>query len=101
MDISDEEIERRLSGRLSCRSCKATYHRFFQKLQPQKHMICDRCQSPLQIRSDNFETRIEEFKSKTAPAIKYLENSLVPFYKISGTGEPQEIFERIQQRLSS
>lgn len=100
LDISDDEIKRRLSGRLSCVGCKATYHQFFPKLQPKVSMVCDLCEDALQIRSDNFETRIQEFKSKTYPAIEHLDGSRVPLYKVSGLGEPDEIFERIQSILT-
>ena len=93
----------RLSGRLSCVSCKATFHSVFPQLQPKVDMICDHCHSPLQRRSDakQVEIRIQEFQAKTAPAITLLEENQIPVVRINGIGSPSTVFERIQKVLQT
>ncbi len=73
--ISDEEIVRRVSGRLVCPTCQATYHKTMNP--PKKGGLCDKCATPLASRPDDApETvlrRLEVFKSSTLPILKHYE----------------------------
>ena len=73
--ISDEEIVRRVSGRLVCPTCQATYHKTMNP--PKNPGICDKCATPLASRPDDApETvlkRLEVFKSSTLPILKHYE----------------------------
>lgn len=72
IEVPDEKIIERLSGRRTCR-CGATYHVIYKA--PAVEGICDRCGSPLVIRDDDKpETilgRLAVYHEKTKPLIDY------------------------------
>ena len=51
VDVPDENIVKRMSGRRACVSCGATYH--VVHVPPKKEGICDRCGSELILRDDD------------------------------------------------
>jgi adenylate kinase len=73
IEVPDEKIAARLSGRRACPVCGATYHTEYK--QPAKEGICDKCGGELIIRSDDKpETvldRLKTYHEKTAPLIDY------------------------------
>ena len=75
LEIPDDEIVKRLSGRRICSSCKATYHIISNA--PSKDNICDDCGAELTIRNDDKpETilhRLGEYHRETAPLKEYYE----------------------------
>ena len=48
VDVPDENIIRRMSGRRACLSCGATYHIVYNA--PKKEGVCDQCGEPLVLR---------------------------------------------------
>ena len=80
MDVDEEALTRRISGRFSCASCGQGYHDDFQK--PAQNGICDKCGSTDFIRrkDDNAETvrsRLDVYHNQTAP--------ILPYYEARGT----------------
>ena len=75
LEVSDEVIVNRLSGRRECSHCRAPYH--INAHPPKKEGICDECGSPLIMRDDdNPETilsRLNVYHEKTAPLKEYFE----------------------------
>jgi adenylate kinase len=73
LDISDEAIVERLSGRLFCPKCGATYHVAFNK--PKEDGACDTCGETLAQRADdNKDTvlnRLKVYHKETEPIIDY------------------------------
>ncbi|MBI4621618.1 MAG: adenylate kinase [Verrucomicrobia bacterium] len=73
LQVSDEEIVRRLSGRLICRVCQAPYHTLFQP--PQNASVCDRCGGALYQRPDDspemVRTRLRVFHRTTGPVLDH------------------------------
>ncbi len=73
LEVEDNVIIERLSGRRECTQCRAPYH--IKNNPPKKEGICDRCGAPLKIRDDdNPETiakRLEVYHEKTAPVMDY------------------------------
>ena len=71
--ISDEEIVRRLSGRLICRNCQTPYHTLVQR--PKNAGICDRCGGALYQRTDDapemMRTRLRVFHRTTGPVLAH------------------------------
>ena len=69
LEISDDVIEARLTGRRTCHACGATYH--VVTAPPQKEDICDKCGGVLEQRKDDLpETvkhRLEVYHSETEP----------------------------------
>ena len=51
VDVPDENIVKRMSGRRACLTCGATYH--IEHVPPKKEGICDVCGSELVLRDDD------------------------------------------------
>uniref|UniRef100_A0A7C2WCE6 Adenylate kinase n=2 Tax=Thermorudis TaxID=1649508 RepID=A0A7C2WCE6_9BACT len=71
--VPREALIERLSGRLVCQQCGATYHRVFNP--PRQAGICDRCGGPLIQRSDDtpeaIARRLDIYEEQTAPLLEY------------------------------
>lgn len=75
LDVSDEEILKRISGRLICEKCQAPYHTIFS---PSKvEGVCDKCGGKLYQRDDDkpetVKKRLEVFRKNTFPLVAYYE----------------------------
>ena len=79
LEMPDEEVVRRLSGRLGCTKCGEIYHSSTKP--PKREGICDRCNGPLFVREDDkpgtILERLRVFRESTAPVVDYY----------AGTGE--------------
>lgn len=73
IDVPDEAIIKRMSGRRVCLDCGATYH--LETKKPKVEGVCDQCSSTLsQRKDDNQETvlaRLEEYHKQTEPLKGY------------------------------
>lgn len=82
LEVSNEEIIGRMSGRRACTACGATYH--IVAAPPKSEGLCDKCGGALVQRDDDKpETvlnRLEVYAKETAP--------LVDFYKARGVLKP-------------
>jgi adenylate kinase len=100
LDVDDEEIVRRLSGRLHCSKCGAGYHALFNK--PKNDMTCDKCGGEVTRRPDDDEevvrNRLDVYKKQTQPIEDYYRNKSL-LVEITGIGTPDEIFDRIVDAL--
>ena len=71
--VSNEELVRRLTGRLVCRGCGATFHRVSNP--PPAHGACGECRGELYEREDDrpeaVGKRLEVYFTETAPLIDY------------------------------
>ena len=67
IEISDEEIEQRMTGRRTCIKCGATYH--VVAAPPKQEGICDKCGSVLEQRKDDqpetVKHRLEVYHAQT------------------------------------
>ncbi len=100
IDVPEEEIVERLTGRRVCPNCGAVYH--IKNNPPKQEGICDKCGSKLIQRDDDTEevvrNRLEVYKKSTMPLVEYYEKQQ-KLVRIDGTGEIEEIFERIKKVL--
>ncbi len=92
IDVSDDDIIARLSGRLECPKCHATFHKTNKK--PKKEGICDVCGEKLVTREDDrpevIKNRLDVFHKQTEPLQEYYsEKGLV--VNIPGVGTVDEI----------
>jgi len=75
LEIEDEILIERLTNRLVCRKCGATYNAKFNK--PKLENVCDVCGGKLYTRDDDkvdtVKNRLKVYKSQTLPLIEYYE----------------------------
>ncbi len=93
LDVDDEEVVARLTGRRSCSKCGEGYHITFAP--PKNEGICDKCSGQLLQRSDDNEesirTRLSVYREKTSPLIKYYEHRKL-LKTLKGVGSIEKIF---------
>lgn len=103
VDVPDEELVARLSGRRTCRNsdCGAMYHVMFNP--SKKEGVCDKCGSELYQRDDDSEATIRErltvYNNQTAPLIDYYEGKGL-LRRVKGVGPISEIFAAIEKVLA-
>lgn len=73
LDVPDDEIINRLSGRRVCESCGSSYHTIYNpSKQPE---VCDRCGGRLMIRKDDepsmILSRLQVYHDQTEPLIEF------------------------------
>jgi len=96
IEVPDECIMERMTGRRVCGSCGASYHLIFKK--PAKDGVCDSCGSELVQRKDDApETvadRLQVYHDQTEPLKSYYadKNRLA---EVDGLGDVSEITERV------
>lgn len=92
IDVSDEEIVHRLSGRRVCEKCGATYHLDYNK--PKTEGICDACEGTLVQRKDDspetVQQRLSVYHEQTEPLEDYY-RAQGKLAIVSGEGEIGEI----------
>ena len=73
VDVPDENIVQRMSGRRACLSCGATYH--LEHVPPQKEGVCDKCGNELVLRDDDKAdtvlNRLKVYHDQTQPLIQF------------------------------
>ncbi|MDE7187300.1 MAG: adenylate kinase [Lachnospiraceae bacterium] len=100
VDVPDENIIRRMSGRRACISCGATYH--IEYIRPAKEGICDECGKELVLREDDRpETvgkRLDVYHEQTQPLIDFYGKKGI-LKTVDGTREMHEVFGAIVEIL--
>ncbi len=73
LEVSDDKIVKRMSGRRVCLKCGASYHTEYKK--PAKEGVCDVCGDALSIRKDDapevVESRLKVYHEETEPLKDY------------------------------
>ncbi len=96
IEVPDEDLVERLTGRRTCRSCGAMYHIKFSP--PKQEGICDRCGGELYQRDDDREetirARLKVYHEQTAPLVEFYEREGL-LRRIDGVGSVDEIYRRI------
>lgn len=94
--VDREELVRRLSGRLICSACGASFHEDFKP--PKSQGKCDSCGGALVRREDDapgvVRTRLETFLKSTAPVEDYYEKKGT-LRRLNALGAEEEVFNRI------
>jgi len=102
LEVPEDEIVQRLSGRCVCPKCKMIYHLTNQP--PKQDNICDLCQTPLVQREDDkpeaIKNRMEVYRRTAEPTIEYYhrKNKAID---INGNQPVKKVFEDIVQSLLS
>ncbi|WP_455055758.1 adenylate kinase [Merdimonas faecis] len=100
VDVPDENIVRRMSGRRACVGCGATYH--LEYAPTKKEGICDVCGGELILRDDDkpetVERRLGVYHEQTQPLIDYYTNAGI-LKRVDGTVDIEEVFQAVVQIL--
>ena len=102
IDVSDDEVVRRLGGR---RTCEASGHVFHVEFEPPKEEgVCDIDGSPLIVRDDDkpevIRKRLETYHEKTEPLVSYYDSRGV-LRRIEGEAAPEAVAEQIRRTLAT
>src|SRR5919112_5859026 len=102
IDVSDDEVVRRLGGR---RTCEANGHVFHVEFEPPKEEgVCDIDGSPLIVRDDDkpevIRKRLGTYHEKTEPLVDYYDSRSV-LRRIDGEQEPAKVEAEIRRTLST
>ncbi len=78
IEVSDNDIVERMSGRRVCASCGASFHTVWNK--PEREGICDKCGAALTIRKDDHPDvvldRLKVYHEQTEPLKDYYEKKV-------------------------
>ena len=102
IEVDEEKLLERLTGRRICRKCGATYHMVFNP--PAGESICDKCGGELYQRSDDtLETaknRLQVYNDQTQPLIEYYRVKGL-LREINGDQEIAKVLQDIVEALES
>lgn len=102
IDVDFDILLKRLTGRISCKSCNAVYNRYFSP--PEKEGVCDKCGSTelFHRADDNEETianRLNVYRENTAPVMDfYADKGLLK--RVNGVGDMEDITNAIKAELA-
>ena len=100
MEVPDESIIRRMSGRRACSSCGATYH--IVNVPPKKEGVCDVCGEALILRDDDKEEtvqkRLDVYHEQTQPLIEFYTKKGI-LKTVDGTQDMMDVFKAITNIL--
>ncbi len=100
LEVPDDELVARLSGRRTCLSCGATYHVAHNP--PSKDGVCARCGNDVVQRDDDNEVtvrkRLATYHRQTAPVLEWFGERAV---RVDGTGAIGAIGARVQAAIGS
>ncbi len=100
IEVPDEEIVKRMSGRRVCAACGASYHVEFNPSEDGAN--CDKCKTPLTTRKDDdpevVKSRLEVYHSTTEP-LKDFYSECGKLETVNGVGTVEEISVRTLKAL--
>ena len=96
VDVPDDAIVARMSGRRSCPDCGTVYHIVYNK--PAKDGTCDKCGASLVQREDDAEetvrNRLKVYHDQTAPLIDFYEKKGA-LKTVDGTQDMKQVTDNI------
>ena len=100
INVTTDELVRRLGGRFICRKCQAPYHKVSSP--PKVAGKCDKCSGELYQRADDtpetVRKRIDVYTKETSPLIDYYKKSK-KLVEIKGEGNIDDITKNIVAAL--
>jgi adenylate kinase len=102
LEVSDQTVNDRISGRLQCRSCgfvtSVSSGNFSER------SICPYCEGPLVRRNDDdvtvLQNRLKEYHSKTEPLAAFYESASM-LHRIDGNRDRESVFKDISSLMGS
>ena len=102
VDVPDDNIVNRMSGRRACLDCGATYH--VVSLPPKTEGKCDHCGSDLVLREDDkpetVQKRLSVYHDQTQPLIDYYKKQGI-LKSVDGTQPMEAVFTAITDNLGA
>ena len=102
VDVPDENIINRMSGRRACVACGATYH--IVHIPTKVEGVCDRCGESLILRDDDkpetVKKRLDVYHAQTKPLIDYYTSKNV-LKSVDGTQDMEDVFQAIVDILGA
>lgn len=93
VEADREVLIKRISGRLVCPNCGASYH--LETLKPKRVGICDICHTKLIQRKDDnidsFTVRLDHYEKQTKPLIEFYQK-LDLLINVDGLKSPEDLF---------
>ncbi len=100
VEVPDENIIKRMSGRRACLSCGATYH--IEHIPPKVEGVCDTCGKELVLRDDDkpetVKKRLDVYHEQTQPLIDYYNGKNI-LKEVDGTQDMSDVFNDIVKIL--
>ncbi len=98
--VPDEILVSRMTGRISCKDCKALYN--LNTTPPAKDGVCDKCGGPLVQRSDDqgetVVNRLKVYGEQTNPLLDYYKDR-GQLFDIDGDRDSQQVFKDVSDIL--
>lgn len=102
VDVPDDNIINRMSGRRACLNCGATYH--IVSIPTKVEGVCDRCGSQVVLRDDDqpetVKKRLEVYHAQTQPLIDYYKKQDI-LKTVDGTQPMEQVFNAIVEILGA
>ncbi len=102
VDVPDENIVNRMSGRRACINCGATYH--IVSIPTKVEGICDRCGEKVVLRDDDqpetVKKRLNVYHEQTQPLIDYYKKQDI-LKTVDGTQPMEQVFGAIVEILGA
>lgn len=99
-NVNRDDLVKRVSGRLVCRQCGASFHKEFRP--PKQEGVCDNCGGELYQRADDNEVTVRErlavYDTSTKPLIDYYKVS-GRYYETNGDQSMDKVFADVQAAL--
>ena len=102
VDVPDENIVNRMSGRRACLNCGATYH--IVSIPTKVEGVCDRCGNKVVLRDDDqpetVKKRLDVYHEQTQPLIDYYKEQDI-LRTVDGTQPMEDVFGAIVEILGA
>lgn len=97
--VSDDIIIKRISGRLTCKTCGTVYNRYYSPSVNEE--ICDKCQGVLYQRPDDnpsiVSERLKVYYTQTEPLVKFYQNQGLA--SVNGELPPDLVFKELISKI--
>ena len=102
LEVPEQELVTRLTGRRVCKSCGSVYHITYSP--PKVAGVCDKCgQAALYQRDDDKEevilNRFRAYKKDTLPLVEYFKKQGL-YLEVDGTEDTEVVYEKIKRAIT-
>jgi len=100
--VKDENIVKRIAGRLTCKSCGTIYNHYFSP--SAKEGVCDKCHGELTQRADDnaavVEERLRVYHKQTEPLIDFYAKKNCLF-NVDGEQSSDQVYQNLSDLMTS